>query len=770
MRRSWPTRTRRWTRGVCVVAFSVLVVMVMVMVGVRSVRAQTLSFSMEGLDTLRESITRSGGGEETVEVVTESFSEKGLEILRERIEADEEEEEEVTTVEEPVISAQTDTETADFSEQGLEILRDRIAADEEPVEVDEPSSVEEVMTVEEQVEVQEQPVIGAPTNTETSISDPLFSMQGLDMLRATFGADGEEEIVKVEDDDPAQVEYKWSLPGDTSWPSTEELEVLRENIDGSVYDARSVPSFASRPPPYWWGNIGSIPRPAVVVEVENEPDVAAALAFAKRAKLRIAVYSTGHDFQLRSVVENGMLINMRRMNTIQVREDLGYVAVGTGAVYSDILKAVYNATDARFTVPSGYHESVGPYGFTTGGGISITATMYGPGSDSIVGLDCIDAQGRMLKVMEGDDEHAELLRAVRGGGTTFCVATTMYLRLVPELGPVMAYSTEMYTMYTGLEQIREFATSSGDMDKSFFWYQHVRGSLFPTKFIAGCFMTDDEDECKARLGPLLSVGPVWQTNQTQIELLRYETHYDFMDDLMFGYIDSGSPTQAVYQKSIAVPADHLKEEGVLDDLYAFSRNAPLGTIASFNVRPLSAGSNTVATAAAADADLASMTSLSSQFRNATLFINCLLTWGVGTIPAIPMSYVSAFYDSVLRDLGTEDGWQYINEATEMDNWQNRLWNGPEGYERLLRVKHEYDPEGLFQSRYGIGSEEVTDGDGADPLICPALCQAQGRGCTNIGQRDIECAPLPRFDSKEDSDDGLMDDLQRARTAASIELV
>ena len=142
MRRSWPTRTRRWTRGVCVVAFSVLVVMVMVMVGVRSVRAQTLSFSMEGLDTLRESITRSGGGEETVEVVTESFSEKGLEILRERIEADEEEEAQVTTVEEPDISAPTDTVTADFSEQGPEILRDRIEANDEPIEVDVPLPIE----------------------------------------------------------------------------------------------------------------------------------------------------------------------------------------------------------------------------------------------------------------------------------------------------------------------------------------------------------------------------------------------------------------------------------------------------------------------------------------------------------------------------------------------------------------------------------------------------------------------------------------------------
>ena len=48
----------------------------------------------------------------------------------------------VTTVEEPDISAPTDTVTADFSEQGPEILRDRIEANDEPIEVDVPLPIE----------------------------------------------------------------------------------------------------------------------------------------------------------------------------------------------------------------------------------------------------------------------------------------------------------------------------------------------------------------------------------------------------------------------------------------------------------------------------------------------------------------------------------------------------------------------------------------------------------------------------------------------------
>ena len=51
----------------------------------------------------------------------------------------------------------------------------------------------------------------------------------------------------------------------------------------------------------------------------------------------------------------------------------------------------------------------------------------------------------------------------------------------------------------------------------------------------------------------------------------------------------------------------------------------------------------------------------------------------------------------MRPLGTDDGWQYTNEGSHLiPEWQNRFWNGVEGYQRLLAVKDQVRMSYLYQ--------------------------------------------------------------------------
>ena len=71
-----------------------------------------------------------------------------------------------------------------------------------------------------------------------------------------------------------------------------------------------------------------------------------------------------------------------------------------------------------------YYNSagVGPFGLTTNMGITVLNNMVGNGADSIHGVECVTASGEWLRVIEGDDEHSELLRVIRGGGgATWCI-------------------------------------------------------------------------------------------------------------------------------------------------------------------------------------------------------------------------------------------------------------------------------------------------------------------------------------------------------------
>jgi FAD/FMN-containing dehydrogenase len=59
--------------------------------------------------------------------------------------------------------------------------------------------------------------------------------------------------------------------------------------------------------------------------------------------------------------------------------------------------------------------------------------------------------------------------------------------------------------------------------------------------------------------------------------------------------------------------------------------------------------------------------------------------------------------AILRELVPDAG-SYVSEAAYTDSdWQRRSF-GP-NYPRLLAVKRRYDPDGLFVTHHGVGSEE-----------------------------------------------------------------
>ncbi|HFE6172810.1 TPA: BBE domain-containing protein, partial [Legionella pneumophila] len=57
---------------------------------------------------------------------------------------------------------------------------------------------------------------------------------------------------------------------------------------------------------------------------------------------------------------------------------------------------------------------------------------------------------------------------------------------------------------------------------------------------------------------------------------------------------------------------------------------------------------------------------------------------------------------LISDLNPDSG-TYGNEADyNLKNWQRALWGS--NYEKLLQIKHHYDPENLFNCHHCIGSE------------------------------------------------------------------
>jgi hypothetical protein len=167
-------------------------------------------------------------------------------------------------------------------------------------------------------------------------------------------------------------------------------------------------------------------RPAAIVRCADETDVVRAVDFGRARGLVVAVRSGGHSQAGHSTCEGGMVIDLGRLNHVEVdpRARVARVAAGTrvGAML-DAMAAV------GMTTPSGGCPDVGIGGLTLGGGESFLMARYGAVCDNLISAQVVTAAGHI--VTASADEHADLYWAIRGGGGNFGIVTAFAFRVHP---------------------------------------------------------------------------------------------------------------------------------------------------------------------------------------------------------------------------------------------------------------------------------------------------------------------------------------------------
>lgn len=159
-------------------------------------------------------------------------------------------------------------------------------------------------------------------------------------------------------------------------------------------------------------------RPAGVVIPENEAGVVEAVRFAQRYGIHAVARSGGHSFGGYSTTE-GMVIDLRRLSAVQVTDQ--HASIGGGALIIDAQAAL---REHGLGLPTGTCPSVGLAGLALGGGLGSTGRRYGFTSDRLAGARVVLADGR---VVESDSRREpELFWALRGaGGGNFGIVTRM---------------------------------------------------------------------------------------------------------------------------------------------------------------------------------------------------------------------------------------------------------------------------------------------------------------------------------------------------------
>ncbi|GAA4258520.1 FAD-binding oxidoreductase [Dactylosporangium darangshiense] len=163
-------------------------------------------------------------------------------------------------------------------------------------------------------------------------------------------------------------------------------------------------------------NVAHRHEPLAVVGATSAQDVAAAVRWAGAHGLPVAVQATGHG-AVRPVT-GGLLISTRRMSTVSVDPAARTARVGAGARWSQVVEA---AAVHGLAPLNGSSSHVGVVGYTLGGGAGPLGRRYGFAADHVRCVEIVTADGA-LRTVDADHE-ADLFWAVRGGKGNFGVVT-----------------------------------------------------------------------------------------------------------------------------------------------------------------------------------------------------------------------------------------------------------------------------------------------------------------------------------------------------------
>ncbi|GGM23094.1 oxidoreductase [Streptomyces fumigatiscleroticus] len=201
----------------------------------------------------------------------------------------------------------------------------------------------------------------------------------------------------------------------------EDVAELRRSVAGPVLEPGSE-EYAAECATY---NLTCGLRPAVVVGATSEPDVCAAVRFAVRHGLPVAVKSAAH--QVVSAAQGGLLITTRRMQRIVVDEQRRTVRTEAGVRWRDVLPRTAELGLAPIV---GSAPDVGVVGYTLGGGQSpLLGRSLGYAADHVRRLNMVTADGELRRVTP--QSEPDLFWAVLGGKGNFGVVTEIEFEVFP---------------------------------------------------------------------------------------------------------------------------------------------------------------------------------------------------------------------------------------------------------------------------------------------------------------------------------------------------
>ncbi|KAI1155668.1 FAD binding domain-containing protein [Nemania diffusa] len=442
--------------------------------------------------------------------------------------------------------------------------------------------------------------------------------------------------------------------------------------------------------------------PTLSVNVSTVAHVQLAINLARNLNIRLVIKNTGHDFGAKSTGAGSLSLwthNLKDIRFYKDYEEGSYngpaFKMGAGV---QVFEAYEAARQAGVTIVGGEGRTVGiTGGYILGGGHSPLSSIYGMGSDQVLSMEVVTADGKFLTASE--TSNPDLFWALRGGGgSTFGVVTSMVIKAFPKI-PV---TTVTFTLSTGTDVLPDqFWQTLRAYFEGFIKYTDAgMYSYFGINALSGNYVWSMQpwfapNLTRAQFEEI--TAPFWNaTRVIGVDLKPvYKEYDDFYEawDKSFPLEPWGSNLQR--SGSRLFPRENWENQTKLSDTFEAIRYVvdTGGFVLCFNIAPN-------------PKEGYPDSAVNPAWRKTLLHAIDFVSWSQDTYPELIQIWSGTLtfdWGPLWRSVSPGSG-AYMSESDYIEpDFQHSFWG--DKYERLYKLKKELDPWDVFYAQNAVGSED-----------------------------------------------------------------
>jgi len=434
--------------------------------------------------------------------------------------------------------------------------------------------------------------------------------------------------------------------------------------DGAYDEARKI----------WNGMFDK--RPGLIIQCKNSGDVSRSVKFAKKNELLIAVKGGGHNSAGTASCDGGIMIDLSLMQNVEVNPDNKTAKAEGGC----LLGAVDKATQEHgLAVSSGIISHTGVGGLTLGGGMGWISRKHGFSVDNLLSAEVVTAEGDIIQASK--DQNPDLFWGLRGGGGNFGIVTNFEYQCA-EIGTELYSGPVIKRFEDATEYIkfhREYVRTMPDEMTIWMVIRHAPPFPFLKEEYHGkivvlipCVYLGDPEKGKELMQPIRDFGETIGDGTGMIPWVGWQSAFD-------GLVDHGARN---YWKS-----HHMKNlsDDCIDVITDYAAKMPTDECEVFiphmEGAPSRVGSDETA----------------FSFRSTPFVMNIHTRWREESDDKKCMKWAREFF----ADTKPYSHGVYVNFISDEGENRTKEAYTPEVWEKLVKVKTDWDPNNLFRVNQNI---------------------------------------------------------------------